>query len=87
MNDTFSLKVDIGPMIDINSDHDCLQLDMYFDRNRKSRNERRTHFRIQDYLRADDNFTKLLDNKIKQILRDKVPECKLLSRRYNGRNN
>ena len=39
VNRASCLKLEIGPKVDINSDHDYLQLDMYFGKKRKSRNE------------------------------------------------
>ena len=45
-----NIKVEIGPHVEINSDHDYPQLDMYFEKNRKSRDERRKHYRFPDYL-------------------------------------
>ena len=50
INKTFSIKIEIGPHVKINSDRDYLQLDMLFGQNRKSREDRRKHFRFADYL-------------------------------------
>ena len=58
---------------------------MYFRTNRKSRSERRKHFRFPDYLLMNKNVTELFNNKIKLIIRENIPECKLLRLRYNGR--
>ena len=45
-------------------------------KNRKSWDKRRKFSKFPDYLLAIDNFTELLDNKIKEILRENVRECK-----------
>ena len=49
---------------------------MYFGKNRKSRDNRRKQYRFPDYLLINEKFTELLNNKIKQIMQEKIPKCK-----------
>ena len=56
LNKLSEMKLQIGPHIEINSDHDYLKLELFFAKNRKSRDERRKHYRCPDYLLLNENF-------------------------------
>ena len=51
------------------ADYYYLELHLYFNQMRKSRNERREFFRFQDYFLTDDKFIELPENKLKQIVK------------------
>ena len=81
-----ALKFKIGPKIGINSDNDYLILNLYLNKLRKSRTERREFFRFPDYLLTDNKFTELLDSKIKAKLNQSPDVDKVLKTGYNKRN-
>ena len=86
INRTYGMKIEIGPHVEINSDHDYLQLDMFFGEYRESRDDRRKHYRYPDYLLLNENFIELLSNRIKTILKEKISECKLLKSNLTVKN-
>ena len=81
-----ALSFDIWPRSDINLDHEYLSLNLYFNKKRKSTNQRRKYFRFPYYLLANDKFTDLLDINIKSRLNQRLEFNKNLNRKYNMRN-
>ena len=86
LNKSSEMKLEIGQNIEINSDHDYLKLELFFGKNRKSRDERRKHFRFSDNLLLNEDFKDLLDSKIRKVLEVRIAEFKLLKQHYKNKN-